>query len=216
MRKSPSPLTKINCDFCGEVKEIDNYALTKRKNHFCSRKCFYEFWHKTRSKNYICHYCGKNFERANSFIKSNSHKMYCSTVCKHAGKKGQSTWSKGKRIGHNPKISGSSHWNWKGGEHPLQLAVRKSWLMSHWRLNVFSRDSFSCVECGVKGGDLQSHHITQFKVLFNEFLTKYNREEDLFVQLLNFKKFWSLKNGKTLCKKCHIEWHRKKRKIIKI
>lgn len=81
--------------------------------------------------------------------------------------------------------------------------------MIHWRMDVFSRDSFTCVACGRKGGDLQAHHLIQFKVLFSEFLTKYDREKDLFSQLANFKKFWNLKNGKTLCKRCHIEWHSK-------
>lgn len=209
MRKSPSPLTKILCEVCGKERLIDNYALTKRKNHFCSKACSYEFWHKTKSKQCICASCGKKFERANAFLKNENHKTYCSPKCRYAGKKGQPTWSKGKRIGLNAKISREKHWNWKGGEHPLQLVIRGSSLMSHWKYDVFVRDDFTCRVCGRKGGELEAHHITQFKVLFNDFLAAYDKEKDLYVQLSNFKELWDLDNGKTLCKSCHSEWHKK-------
>lgn len=207
MRKSPSTLTKIFCDFCGKEREIDHYALTKRKNHFCSKKCFYAFWHKTRSKEYSCATCGKKFERADAFLKNKNHKTYCSHACRFIGKKNQPTWSKGKKIGLNSKISGEKHWNWQGGKTDLYWVIRGSSLMVHWRSDVFSRDDFTCKKCGEKGGKLEAHHLIQFKVLFKEFLTKYDKEKDLYIQLSNFKKLWDLKNGVTLCKKCHSEWH---------
>lgn len=207
MRKSPSPLTKINCDFCGKEREIDNYALTKRKNHFCSKKCFTDFWHKTNSKSYSCACCGKIFERANAFTKNDSHKKYCSVQCRYVGKRGQATWSKGKKIGHNEKISGKKHWNWKGGVTGIYWSIRGSSLMDSWRLQVFQRDAFVCQSCFETGGKLNAHHKIRFMKLYSDFLKVYEKKKDLYIQLLSFHSFWDIKNGVTLCRKCHNKIH---------
>lgn len=60
-----------------------------------------------------------------------------------------------------------------------------------WRIAVFSRDNYTCQKCGQVGGTLNAHHIKSYK---------------------NYPKLrYSLKNGLTLCEKCHREVYRKKR-----
>lgn len=58
-----------------------------------------------------------------------------------------------------------------------------------WRTSVFTRDHFTCQECGKIGGELNAHHIKAWKS---------------YPELR-----YELSNGKTLCYECHKEYHRK-------
>lgn len=58
-----------------------------------------------------------------------------------------------------------------------------------WRLAVFERDKYTCRVCNTKGGILHAHHIKEW--------AKHSE--------LRF----DINNGLTLCRKCHIEVHRK-------
>ncbi len=57
-----------------------------------------------------------------------------------------------------------------------------------WREAIFSRDNWTCQKCGERGGKLVAHHLYNFA---------------------DFPKLrTSIENGTTLCKKCHIEFHK--------
>lgn len=84
------------------------------------------------------------------------------------------------------------HWNWKGGVSDENSLIRTSSSMKTWRRRVFERDKYKCQQCGQVGGSLQAHH----KKPFAEF-------PDLRTEV---------SNGLTLCKKCHINEHKKMRK----
>lgn len=77
-----------------------------------------------------------------------------------------------------------------GEEHPRWLGDRRLLKRARcapegkaWREAVFSRDNWTCQECGVRGGRLQAHHIEGF----------FEAPD----------KRWDVNNGITLCIKCH-------------
>lgn len=92
-------------------------------------------------------------------------------------------WSK-----YNPRTR-KYHWNYKGGVTPENKIIRNSTEYKFWRFNVFERDNYTCQECGKYGGELNAHHKKHFAT---------HKE-------LRF----DLDNGITLCKKCHIDEHKK-------
>lgn len=67
--------------------------------------------------------------------------------------------------------------------------ARKSTKYKEWRIDVFTRDDFTCQICGKVGGTLNAHHIKPY--------AKYKE--------LRF----DVDNGITLCRDCHIELHRR-------
>lgn len=99
--------------------------------------------------------------------------------------KGFTTWNKGIKC---PAFSGPNNANWKGGVTPELKKLRNSTAFSVWRGQVFERDDWTCQCCNKRGKYLHPHHINNFSG-FPE---------------LRF----SVKNGITLCRDCHAEFHR--------
>lgn len=82
-----------------------------------------------------------------------------------------------------PNVSGENHWNWQGGKTTQNEAERKSAEYKNWRISVFKRDNYTCVNCGKIGGILNADHIKPF--------SKYKGLR------------YNLDNGRTLCVECH-------------
>ena len=72
---------------------------------------------------------------------------------------------------------------WKGGITPKNLVIRASTKYNKWRISVYKRDNWTCVNCKKVGGNLEAHHIKEF--------SKYPE--------LRF----DINNGITLCCECH-------------
>jgi len=87
--------------------------------------------------------------------------------------------------------------NWKGGVTKLNGQIYNSFKYRQWRSDVFTRDDFTCQECGRIGGKLNAHHIKSFVSI----LQKY--EITTLQEALECEELWNINNGTTLCKKCH-------------
>lgn len=85
--------------------------------------------------------------------------------------------------------AGRYHPNWKGGITPRNQKERNSRKYHEWRQAVFHRDGFTCQCCGIRGGNLNAHHIEPW-AKFKE-------------------KRYEVTNGITLYVACHKQAHRK-------
>ena len=65
--------------------------------------------------------------------------------------------------------------------------------------------NYTCQHCGKHGGNLETHHIKPFAVIFEEFVNNYydNNIDNLYVQLMSYPDFIDENNLVVLCKKCH-------------
>lgn len=78
---------------------------------------------------------------------------------------------------------GEKSHRWKGGLTAKRILIRNSAEYKNWRAYVFQRDRHTCQNCGIRGGELQAHHIKAFA----------------FFPELRFE----ISNGQTLCGPCH-------------
>jgi len=108
--------------------------------------------------------------------------------CSEETKKKISQTKKGRKqsLEHRRKISEAmrreKNPNWRGGirfvKHP-----RDSFEIRKWRIEVFTRDNWTCQVCSQVGGRLNAHHIKSWK---------------------NYPKLrFEINNGITLCEECH-------------
>jgi 5-methylcytosine-specific restriction endonuclease McrA len=103
------------------------------------------------------------------------------------------------RVGENHPMYGVHRFgekapNWRGDKciTSINKRIRMSYEYRLWRETVFIKNDWTCQMCGIRGGNLEAHHIWSF--------TKYPE--------LRF----SINNGISLCVKCHKKIHTKKGK----
>ncbi len=105
---------------------------------------------------------------------------------------------KGKKL---PKTSGKNHYKFNELT-PLNKQIRKCLEYNQWRSDIFTKDNFTCQKCNKKGIYIHAHHKKRFSTIIKENNIKTLKEA------LDCKELWNIKNGITLCKKCHRKIHK--------
>lgn len=119
---------------------------------------------------------------------------------------------------------GENHCCWKGGISPLEKMIRGLPEYRKWRISIFKKYHYTCVQCIKRGRvSLEAHHNKKpFAEMFHEFLEKYDQfspieDKETLVRLaIKYKPFWNLNNGEPMCKKCHDEIHKLRSKLARV
>lgn len=114
--------------------------------------------------------------------------------------KGNIPWNKGKKC-QQLSISqkGENNSFWKGGISSLSDRIRHLFQYRQWRSDVFTRDNFTCQECGDdRGGNLEAHHEPES---LSDILEKYRIKT--IEEALACEELWNINKGRTLCEDCH-------------
>jgi len=194
--KGTGEIHKIKYCKCGEV-----FYSKKKQRRFCSTIC--------ASKNLIGHKF--NLGRKQTQEEKNKHsialkgKIPKNLEMLHKQPVSDETRNK-KRIAQTGELGS----NWKGGITSLVKLIRRCFKYRQWVSDIFTRDDYTCQECGVKGGTIHADHFPKtFSNIFHE-----NNIKSL-EEALNCEEFWNINNGRTLCKPCHMKtdtWGAKKQK----
>jgi hypothetical protein len=165
-RQHPLPKMTITiCKGCG--KEFEHRASAKLQ--YC--ECWF---YRTPKIPHTCAFCGAEFMEYKS-----ADRKYCNSEC---------YWKNLKIIGR-----GENSNFWKGGTTSESKSFRSSVDYKKWRIMVYERDNYTCVECGYKPTDkgcLHAHHIESF------------------AENINLRT--DINNGITLCFNCHQKKHKHK------
>src|SRR3990167_8987940 len=98
------------------------------------------------------------------------------------------------RQAHIERVKQGKNNFWKGGLTPLINQIRNHYKSRQWRSDIFTRDNWTCQECGIRGGYLEAdHYPKRFSTIFYESKVKTLEEA------LNYQEFWNINNGRTLC-----------------
>jgi hypothetical protein len=181
LRRNPG--NQLKCPVCGNVfKRRGNRKLSGKNPPCCSKDCKAKsqslsavgFIHGRRPKEGIkrnCKQCGQEFQKPKS-----QDSLYCSAQCRFSD---PSVFD---------AISGSRHYNWKGGITRGNQTLRKSRIARKWRNVVLARDNHTCLMCGFKGSKyMRAHHVLSWS------------------EYPQFRFF--IGNGMTLCFWCHGHIH---------
>lgn len=163
------------------------------KKHFC--KCGNEISRVTARHNGKCSICAGKRRKG----KDNHGKWTREQIIKHSKivKKAMQKVDM-KAVCAKRNFKGVNNPNYRGGINPLNKQIRNSFQYRQWRSDVFTRDDFTCQDCGKHGGNLEAHHTPKS---FAEIIKEYNIKT--LQDALNCEELWSINNGRTLCEKCH-------------
>jgi len=107
-----------------------------------------------------------------------------------------------------PEVSGVNNYGWKGGITPLVERIRKCFKYRQWLSDIYTRDNFTCQDCGIRGRNLNAHHIKSFSSIIQYY------EITTLEESLSCEELWNLNNGITFCIKCHRKLHKSNKILI--
>jgi 5-methylcytosine-specific restriction endonuclease McrA len=96
----------------------------------------------------------------------------------------------------------------RGRKSKVREVIKHTDEYKSWRTSVFTRDNFTCILCSKKGY-VEADHIKPFSEIIKE-----NNIRDV-ISARECIALWDISNGRTLCKKCHLntETYGNKRKF---
>ena len=109
----------------------------------------------------------------------------------------------------NPNFGkfGPEHSKWvENKKCILDKQIRSSFKYRQWRSDVFTRDNFTCINCGATKIYLEADH---YPIMFVEIRDAYNLQT--LEQAFECEALWNINNGRTLCKECHKKIGRRKK-----
>ena len=190
----------ILCPICGKEFKPRTSQIKKGTCKYCSRKCLGISQLRENNPHWKgglvikrCKICEKEFKIYPCHIKKDSRK-FCSEKCRD--------------IGHSQEMKGVNNHKWKGGITPDIMKIRSSPESIQWKRNILVRDNFTCRECGQKDIKLHAHHIKKFSVIIDDIRQKYPLFPIVDISK-TYPDLWNIKNGITLCIKCHKREHEK-------
>ena len=147
---------------------------------------------------YQCDLCKEEINEAHPHVIDNENTHYCWPCAFKLGKITDKEYIKccgicliGLRAAINPETGAiettTTKFSWERKDKDYRHCKR----YVDWRTSVFERDKYVCASCGIVGGDLEAHHILPFRS--------------------HKKQRYEVENGITLCKKCHRNYHKRKR-----
>ncbi len=92
--------------------------------------------------------------------------------------------------------------NWQGGKTILIKKIASLKKYNLWRTRIFKRDNYTCQKCNKSiSGKLNVHHIITLSNLIKQY------HIHTLKQAIKCRALWLIKNGITLCTKCHAKIH---------
>jgi len=117
---------------------------------------------------------------------------------------GERNWNFGK------DLTGKNSPAWKGGISKIDKLCRVMTEYKQWRTDIFIRDNWTCVLCGMNKCYVTVHHTKGFSKIIRE-----NRIKNI-LDARACDEMWDLDNGITLCEECHSKTDNYRRKTTKI
>lgn len=202
----------FNCYYCGKEKRIRKANFNYEGNNFCTRKCkdkwqreglkgkanpFYNKSHTVKSRKLVsetkiaaglrgekspqynriqvnCEECGEKLYKI-PYLIQRSEFHFCSAKC-------SGVWK-------SKNLVGESHPAWNHELTNEERTIKRKYHEYYvFMKKVMERDNYTCDICGIRGGDLNAHHLNSYD------WDKENRTNPM--------------NGITLCVNCHTDFHK--------
>ena len=112
------------------------------------------------------------------------------------------------------RISNSLMGRYVGEANPNFKGYKEEKTIARGIFKTFSKrkireNDYTCQHCGKRGGDLETHHIKPFRIIFEEFIKDIysGNIENFYFEIINYKDFIDEYNMVVLCHDCHYQVH---------